>query len=242
MKKEGFVFQPLSPMRNSEKIALQIEESIITKRYKPNDRLPPERELAAQFNAGRGAVREALRRLEGLGFIYVKPGRDGGIFVKELDSSGMNKTLIDLVRIGDINLNEITVTRILIETKILELCIDSLKDGEIEALEQNIRACEELMNNKRSVFGKHQNFHILLASYCKNQLLKYFLNAIVEISDTFVRSHTTGWQHTPPSHIEHHKTILKALKDRDINLAKKALLHHLKAVDARLEKYHQRTE
>ena len=241
MEKDTFVFRPLSPKRNSEEIALQIEEAIISKQYRPNDRLPPERELAMQFNAGRGAVREALRRLEGLGFIYVKPGRDGGIFVKELDSSRMTKTLIDLVRIGDVDIKEITVARILIETKIVELCIDCITNAEIEVLEQNIKACEALLKNKKPVFGEHQDFHILLASFCKNQLLKYFLNAIVDISDTYVKSYATEFQHMRPSHIEHHKTILKALKIKDIKEAKRALLHHLKAVGARLEKYRQKS-
>ena len=236
MSKNGFVFQPLSPKRYSEEITFQIEESIISKQYKPNDRLPSERELAVQFNSGRGAVREALRSLESMGFIYVKPGRDGGIFVKELDSSGMTKTLTDLFRIGDIELEEITVARILIETKIIELCINSLQDDEIVALEQNIKTCEELINHKKPIFGEHQNFHILLASFSKNQLLKYFLNAIVEISDTYVKKNQTDWQHTPPEHIAHHKAILKALKAHDIKKAKKRLLNHLDSVDSILNK------
>ena len=241
MNKNGFVFQPLSLKRNSEEIALQIEESIINKHYKPNDRLPPERELAEQFNSGRGAVREALRRLEGLGFIFVKPGRDGGIFVKELDSSGMTKTLVDLVRIGDIDIKEITVVRILVETKIIELCIESLKDDEFKALEENIQICEELINNKKSTFGEHQDFHIQLASYCKNRLLKYFLNAIVEISNTYVTNKMPDMP-LAPNHIDHHKAILKALKERDTEKAKEALLLHLKSVGARLENYHHQNQ
>ena len=240
MATHGKVFRPLSPKRNSEEIAYQIEESILSKQFKPNDRLPPERELAEQFNAGRGVVREALRRLEGLGFIHVKPGRDGGIFVKELDSSGMTKTLIDLVRIGDIDLAELTVARILIETKILELCIKLINDDAIAELEKNIKVCEELISDNKSVFGRHQNFHILLASFCNNRLLQHFLSAIVEICDTFVKKHSPGWQLTPQKHMKEHRAILKGLKDRDIKKAKRALLRHLNSVDATLNDCRQK--
>lgn len=239
MTKNGFAFKPLSPKRNSEEIAHQIEESILNKHFKPNDRLPSERELAVQFNAGRGAVREALRRLEGLGFVYVKPGRDGGIFVKELDTSGMTKTLIDLVRIGEIDIKEITVARILIETKIVELCIDSLTEDEVKALENNILSCEELIDESKSSFGEHQNFHILLASYCKNQLLKHFLKAIVDISDTYVTDKIPGMPMTS-NHIDHHKAILKALKEKNAKKALKALLLHLESVGEHLDNYHSK--
>lgn len=236
MIKNKFVFQPLSPKRNSEEIVLQIEESIISKQYLPKDRLPSERELAAQFNTGRGVVREALRSLEGLGLIYVKPGRDGGVFVKELDSSGMTKTLLNLVKIGDIDLKEITFARILIETKILELSIDIIPDDGIMALEENISRCEKLSMEKRPIFGTHQNFHVLLASFCKNQLLKYFLTAMIEICDTYVKSHTTGWLLTPPIHIKEHKAILNAIKKKEVIKAREALLHHLKSVETAIDK------
>ena len=169
-KNSNIMFKPVSPKRNSEEIASQIEESIFAKSYKPNDRLPSERELAVQFNAGRAAVREALRILEGSGFIRVKSGGDGGIFVKQLDSSRMTKTILDLVRIGNIDVQEITQARIVIETSILESCIDSLKEEDIQALEQNINKCEELIEHEESTEGEVQNFHLLLASFSHNHL------------------------------------------------------------------------
>ena len=119
-KDKSFVFQPISQKRNSEVIAMQIEEAILAKRYKLNDKLPSERELALQFNAGRGAVREALRILEGTGLIFVKPGGDGGIFVKEIDSSTMTKTIFNMVRIGYISIQDVTEIRVNLETKVIE--------------------------------------------------------------------------------------------------------------------------
>ncbi|GEL76856.1 FadR/GntR family transcriptional regulator [Tenuibacillus multivorans] len=59
-----------------DQIRLFIEENNLTE----GDRLPSERELAEQLNAGRSSVREALRAIELLGLIETKHGE--GTFLK----------------------------------------------------------------------------------------------------------------------------------------------------------------
>ena len=236
LKKKEILFKPISPKRNSEDIALQIENLIISRVYKPNDRLPPERELAIQFKVGRPAVREALRLLEGSGYIRVKPGGDGGIFVKELDSSRITKTILDFVKTGNIKIQDITKARIIIEGSILESCIESLKETEIQALEQNIKKCESLIEDQKSTFGEIQDFHILLASFCNNIILQYFLISLVNISDTYIQKNLPGIP-LSPTHIEHHKEILNGIKNKNTDEARKALTVHLASVADHLNKF-----
>ena len=57
-----------------QEIAATLRDEILRQRYRSGDRLPSERELAARFEASRGAVREALSQLELLGLIRVQPG------------------------------------------------------------------------------------------------------------------------------------------------------------------------
>jgi len=233
-----FSFKPLSPKRNSEQIAHQIEESIISKRYKPHDRLPTERELATQFNAGRGAVREALRILEGSGFIFVKPGGDGGIFVKELDSSIMTKTILKMVRIGQISIQDVTEIRILLESKVIETIIGTIGEKEIQALESNVLVCETLIHQKIPPIDEIQDFHRLLASFSNNILLAHLVNAIVDLSDSFVKNKLPGMP-LSPSHLEHHSSIIKALKQKDIKAARIAIIAHLGSVDKYLKDHYK---
>ena len=61
------------PTRHEE-IAETLTEEILRGRYRPGDRLPSERDLAARFDANRGAVREAIKKLEQLGLADVQPG------------------------------------------------------------------------------------------------------------------------------------------------------------------------
>jgi GntR family transcriptional repressor for pyruvate dehydrogenase complex len=57
-----------------EAITERLRTAILTGRYRPGDRLPSERELSLRFEASRGAVREALKRLQQLGLADIQPG------------------------------------------------------------------------------------------------------------------------------------------------------------------------
>lgn len=58
----------------SHEIAHALRSDILSKRYRVGDRLPSERDLAARFEASRGAVRESFSQLEQLGLIRILPG------------------------------------------------------------------------------------------------------------------------------------------------------------------------
>lgn len=58
----------------SREIADILRDEILRQRYRSGERFPSERDLAARFDASRGAVREALSQLEQLGLINTQPG------------------------------------------------------------------------------------------------------------------------------------------------------------------------
>jgi DNA-binding FadR family transcriptional regulator len=70
----------------SREIANILRDEILRQRYRSGDRLPSERDLAARFDASRGAVREALSQLEQLGLINTQPG---GARVQSVNSASL---------------------------------------------------------------------------------------------------------------------------------------------------------
>ena len=58
----------------AEEITGILREEILRGQYRAGERLPSERDLAARFEANRGVVREAIKKLEQLGIVDVKPG------------------------------------------------------------------------------------------------------------------------------------------------------------------------
>ena len=70
----------------SHEIADLLRDEILRKQYRAGERLPSERDLAARFDASRGAVREALSQLEQLGLIRILPG---GARIQAIDAASI---------------------------------------------------------------------------------------------------------------------------------------------------------
>src|SRR5713101_7110436 len=71
---------PIKSTRIYQEIVRQVKAMIAEGRLKSGDQLPPERDLAEKFVVSRTSVREALRALESLGLIEIRPGE--GTFVR----------------------------------------------------------------------------------------------------------------------------------------------------------------
>ena len=57
-----------------DQIAGALIHDILAGRYRVSERLPSERDLAGRFDANRGAVREAMKKLEQIGLAEIQPG------------------------------------------------------------------------------------------------------------------------------------------------------------------------
>ncbi len=84
--------KPVQMLRASHQVAKQIEEMILNGSLKPGDRLPGERTLADQFQTSRNPIREAVRALEALGYIEVKPGK--GTYVAQMHDTNTVEILL----------------------------------------------------------------------------------------------------------------------------------------------------
>jgi GntR family transcriptional repressor for pyruvate dehydrogenase complex len=70
-----------------ETIADGLRVQILDGKYGPGERLPSERELSARLGVHRSSVREALKKLEQLGMIVIRPG--GGARVVPMGEAGL---------------------------------------------------------------------------------------------------------------------------------------------------------
>jgi DNA-binding FadR family transcriptional regulator len=64
----------MSSTTRTEDITRLLREEVLRGQYRPGERLPSERELAARFQTTRGVARVALKKLEQLGVARVEPG------------------------------------------------------------------------------------------------------------------------------------------------------------------------
>lgn len=73
----------MTPTLSYAAVADRIRRAILLGTYIPGDRLPPERALAEQIGVARATLREALRVLEGEGYVASRRGAAGGCIVLE---------------------------------------------------------------------------------------------------------------------------------------------------------------
>jgi DNA-binding FadR family transcriptional regulator len=70
-----------------DQIAGSLIQDILSGQYRVSERLPSERDLATRFDANRGAVREAMKKLEQIGLAQVQPG---GARVRPTDDASLD--------------------------------------------------------------------------------------------------------------------------------------------------------
>ncbi len=79
----------------SDVILERLEQMILEGSLKPGQRLPPERELASQFEVSRPSIREAIQKLEAKGLVVRRQG--GGNFISEQLGSSYTEPLFELI-------------------------------------------------------------------------------------------------------------------------------------------------
>ncbi|WP_105187851.1 pyruvate dehydrogenase complex transcriptional repressor PdhR [Pseudoalteromonas sp. T1lg48] len=79
----------------SDVILAQLENMILEGSLAPGEKLPPERELAKQFEVSRPSLREAIQKLEAKGLVTRRQG--GGTFVKNQLEEGLSDPLFELI-------------------------------------------------------------------------------------------------------------------------------------------------
>ena len=87
-------YQRVKQPKISDVIMEQLEAMILEGSLKPGQQLPPERELALQFEVSRPSLREALQKLSARGLIVSRQG--GGSFVSESIGSSLVDPLTEL--------------------------------------------------------------------------------------------------------------------------------------------------
>jgi len=233
MEETARLFTPLKTKRVFEEIADQIRELIYSGFFKPGNKLPSERELANQFKAGRMVVREALRTLEHAGLIYMKQGSFGGAFIKESDSAVITRSISDMIRIGNVTLEELTETRLGIEMVILESVIHRINQEDLEALRRNVEEAEKEIANGNRPLETNLNFHLLLARASKNTLFEMIIKSIMNVTTSFLVRINPGTDHLCQV-LSYHKKIYQALLKGDFQGAERIMKEHLLEANKRV--------
>lgn len=174
-------FQPLDKKRYFEQVAQLIRAKILGEGLEEGFRLPSEIQIANELDVSRSVVREALRILDVMGYIHVKKGPQGGIFV----SSHYHKPISDSFRLladsGQITVDHLFDVRLQIEPFIIEEATIHAKDNDIEKIASLFKNTSLNMDDTAQLKRANIDFHLLLAEASGNPVLSILMKSLTDI-------------------------------------------------------------
>lgn len=138
----------------------------------PGQRLPPERELAALLNVGRGVVREALQRLTVSGYVTIKRGRNGGTFIKT-DWSDDTRAIVRRVLVPERErITQLLDLRLLVESMVARTAAQRRDDSDITQIKRALESYVEAGNDRHSSGLADRDLHLAINRATHNPLLE----------------------------------------------------------------------
>jgi len=232
------MFKKIKDKRIFERIVDQIKDAVSAEKLEVGDKLPSEIELAHIFGVSRSAVREALRILELSGLIIIKQGNRGGAFIQKVSSNQKLKEYFsDHLRLGNINLAQLTEARYWIESVILDIAGKKGNKKDFEILRKSVDTAEQLFREGKEDEKIYENFyfHILLAKISKNSILIDNISSILELM-SYILVKIKPTRKITENTFRAHREILKFLISGDLEKAKEINTNHINDVSDRLVK------
>lgn len=177
------LFVPVQGLGISGKIALQIEKAILEGKIQPGERLSSERDLQLMFQAGRGAIREALKALKQQGIIEIKKGVKGGAYIKHMEVANVSEPMALLLKQKVISLDYLVEFRDSIDRTVAIL---SSTRGDEEERKQLVEMAHHLLEvasqsgepDMEKISEIDQNLNLLLAKMTKNPVFEWITRTI----------------------------------------------------------------
>jgi len=213
----------------SEKVADYLKEQIRTGIYSEGDRILGERDMALKLDVSRNTVREAYKILEAYGYLKAKHGR--GFFIAS--EANQIRKMTEAFFVTSNQISDLYAVRRVLEEKIVEWATKNGTSEQIELLESIIHSAEKVIMgtmDPEKLSEYDLQFHLCLAEMSKNSVANSIMHHLI---DLLAQSRTQSMQipKRAEKSVNEHKKIVKAIKKRDVELAKKSMEYHLDSVE-----------
>jgi DNA-binding FadR family transcriptional regulator len=229
------VFRPIDKKRYFEQVADMIRVKIFQESLREGYRLPSEQQLATELNVSRSVVREALRILDVMGYVEIKKGPQGGIFVSSLYHKPLSDSFRNLAELGQITVDHLFDVRLHVEPMIVAEAVKYASDEDIKKLVDLMKDAGEHLDEVAYLKQKSIEFHFLLAEASGNPVLSILMKSLIEILLEVAYSFLDPVFEKQLYHV--HSNLLEAIKNRKIEEATRLIHDDILFVKDNLKKY-----
>jgi GntR family transcriptional regulator, transcriptional repressor for pyruvate dehydrogenase complex len=220
-------FKPIKQLRLSDAVTEQLKRSILRGEFEPGAKLPAERVLADQFGVSRLSIREALHRLEILGFVVKRPGAAGGVFAIELTFQSLANGFSDLFLAGKVSVPELRQLRVFVEPEVARLATLTITEERAQRLEEAYRSENLPARQGAENFDRRAAVHLVLAHMCGNRFYEAIVRSTLQLTYQFLTivdlNHEDFDQHHPTSS---HRPVVEGVLSGDPEKAFAAMKTH----------------
>jgi DNA-binding FadR family transcriptional regulator len=225
----SLAFPPVRTRRTFEEALEHIAEAIRAGDLKKGDRLPSERELAAQMEISRPTLREAIEVLVESGVLQVRTGQSGGMFVSS------DVVPLDLLQARrELRVNEVAQVleaRRLLEPQVARLAAIYGTEADFTAMERTIELQREAIGDHRRSLQLDLRFHLQMARATRNDTIVSLMRTVLrqlEIARDMAL-HDAGAEAALAIAI--HERTLAALRQRDRRTIDRAMDEHMRFLE-----------
>lgn len=220
--------------RVSDQIKAVLKQAILDGHFKPGDKLPPEAEIAQQYQVSKVSAREALREMEAEGLILKKRGVFGGSFVAEPGAEKMVNVVINSYQFGGVTARDLSEFRKILEPGLAKLAAEKRKDEDLAAMEECIREIRISIDKGCPDQTKAIRFHRLIADACHNPFISSLMEALVEVFQKVLGK--VPDLETAKVDIEYNQLFFEHIKNRDGEKAEAVMVHHFDTLEELISK------
>ena len=207
------------------KLSARLRERILRGDYRDGERLPAERQLAAEHGVSRGTVREALRLLEQDALLSRRRGSGSYVTYPAADESAERDDVAEIT--SPLQLLEV---RLALEPQMVRLAARNMTARDIAGMEEALVEMESAERDEEKFSQWDKVFHLAIAEGTRNPLMITMYGQI-----NHVRTHDR-WESikgailTPlriRQYNAHHRDVFDAIRLRDPESAVACMNTHL---------------
>ncbi|MCK4241121.1 MAG: FadR family transcriptional regulator [Candidatus Atribacteria bacterium] len=218
-------FKIIKKKSNLVEIVRQIKEQIKKGILKPGGKLPSERELASLLGVSRTSVREAIKALSFSGYLEVIQGK--GTYILEI-ATKYDEIVNFFSEFSNYSLDYLMEARIMLEGEFARLAALNANQEEIDEIE---RVFNEIVNSEdvNTFFVKDLEFHLTIAKATHNPIMNGLMKIIGEMLYKENQKIIDFSKDTRNYTIKTIYNLVKAIKERNSDDAKKWMIEHIES-------------
>jgi GntR family transcriptional repressor for pyruvate dehydrogenase complex len=228
------LFKKIPKKKVSDKVFDQVKSLIVTGKLLPGQKIPSEMDLIGLFAVSRSSVREAILRLECLGFVEQRHGE--GTFVKSATEAVVLDYMTEISRETDF-MSGLMEIRNVLEVWAARTAAARATDENIGVLMNIITAMKARRKPEPPRFDHNVTLHRQIVAATHNPFLIHMMGSILGWIGTVTHQIYENPRTAPELYQEitrQHCQVVDAIIDRDEAAAEQAMAAHLEFVSHRI--------